>query len=277
MPNWRNSISQNVGAERVSNLNDYVSIVSATEKSPIDQFYSEMQNILSLFPPQSWTGNNWIGSLSSIAIVSIVENYYRQVFSKILKVCIDSQKKASGNNINLGSVIWHPSNEIERGAFEHTSLASSDNINKTSRQFIDFDLKQNGLNNIFLEFDKICELRHGIVHSSNVLAGKNGIALKLNASDDPTKINIGFAEFQEIMAICNALVVDSNKALFAELSRRWATSWRNSPCWDSLRANVKFKEVWSIFYSKRDHQNGTIPEDLTWLKCRNLIVREFNI
>jgi hypothetical protein len=277
MSNWRNSISQSVGAERINDLNKYVSVVVASEKSPIDQFYGEMQNILTLFPSSVWGQNHWVGALTSIAAVSSIENYYRQVFSQILKICVDSQKSAANNNINLGSVIWHPSNEIERGAFEHISLASAESINSTAKKFIGIDLKLNGLGTILDEFDKICELRHGIVHSGMVLAGKNGIKLKLQSSNDVTKIDIGFAEFQEVMSICNALVVDSNKLLFSEISKRWATTWRNTPGWDNSRSSLKFKNIWTTFYSCRDQRNGTISENMTWLRCRNQIMREFNI
>lgn len=277
MQNWRSSISQIVGVERINDLNNYVSVVVASEKSPIDQFYDEMQSVLTLFPNSILDQNNWAGALASIAAVSCIENYYRQIFSKILKICVDSQKNAADNNINLGSVIWHPSNEIERGAFEHISLASAENINNTSKKFIGINLRLNGLAPILDEFEKICELRHGIVHSGMVLAGKNGIKLKLQSSNDITKIDIGFAEFQEVMSICNALVVESNRIFFSEISKRWATSWRNTPSWNNSDASLKFKNIWTTFYSHRDQQNGTIPENLTWLKCRNLIVREFNI
>ncbi len=167
--------------------------------------------------------------------------------------------------------------KLRGGAFEHISLASADNINNTAKKFIGIDLKSNGLGTILGEFDKICEMRHGIVHSGNVLAGKNGIKLKLQSTNDITKIDIGFAEFQEVMSICNALVVDSNKLLFVEISKRWATSWRNTPGWNNSEASLKFKKIWSVFYSDRDQQNGTIPENMTWIKCRNQIMREFNI
>ncbi|WP_318496511.1 hypothetical protein [Photobacterium leiognathi] len=277
MSNWRSCISQNVASERINDLNDYVSICDVSKSAPIDQFYSEIQSILALFPFNTWGENTWVGALSSIAVISSVENYFRQIFSQILKICVDSQKNAASKSINLGSVIWHPSNEIERGAFEHISLASADNINNTSKTFIGIDLKANGLGVILSEFDKICELRHGIVHSGKVVAGKNGIKLKLQPTNDLTKIDIGFDQFQEIMSICNALVVDSNKLFFAELSQRWATTWRNTPSWDNSKANLKFKTIWHTFFSSRDYQNRTIPEDLTWIKCRNQVMQEFNI
>ncbi len=277
MSNWRNCISQSVGSERINNLNEYVSSCVASQKSPIDEFYDESKNVLTLFPYNAWGYNSWTGSLASIAIISSVENYYRQVFSKILKICVDSKRNAASNSVNLGSVIWHPLSEVERGAFEHISLASSDNINNTSKKYVGIDLRKSGLEIILEEFDKICELRHGIVHSGNIVAGKNGIKLQLQSNIDITKVNIGFDQFQKIMSVCNALVVDSNKVFFEELARRWATSWRNAPGWDSAEENSRFKDIWQVFFSKRDQENGTIPEDITWVKCKNRVIREFNI
>jgi hypothetical protein len=274
---WINSISQTVGSERINDLNDYVTLSPATEQSPIDEFYSEIQNIINLFPHSSWGSNPWTGSLASIAIISSVENYYRQVFSKTLKVCVESQKLAANNNINLGSVIWHPSNELERGAFEHISLASAENINNTAKKFIGINLNNNGLETIFKEFDKVCELRHGIVHSGKVLAGKNGIKLKLQSTSDITKIDIGFDQFQEIMSVCNALVVDSNKIIFKEIVHRWATTWRSSPSWNNLNESPKFKNIWMIFLSTIDQSNGTIPDSLSWIRCRNAVKKEYNL
>jgi hypothetical protein len=277
MTNWRDCISQEVGSERIGDLNDYVSVRVADEVAPVDEFYREIQSILTLFPHEVWGQNNWAGALATIAIVSSVENYYRQIFSKILKICLDSQKCSANNTINLGSVIWHPSNELERGAFEHISLASADGLCNTAKKYIGVDLKSSTLKTILEEFDKICEMRHGIVHSGKVLAGKNGIKLKLQSINDITQIDIGFAQFQEIMSICNALVVDSNKVFFSEIAKRWATSWRAAPRWSNSESGLKFKEIWKIFYSCRDEQNGTIPESLTWIKCRNRVMHEFNI
>lgn len=277
MLNWENCVCQNVGSERIGNLNDYVSLYVVNDRSPIDQFYLEIQNIISLFPIEVWGTNYWVGSLASIAIVSSVENYFRQVFSKVLKICVDSQNLSSSNQISLGSVIWHPSNEIERGAFEHLSLASSEAIKKTANKFIGIDLKAKGLDTILTEFDKVCELRHGIVHSGREVAGKNGIKLMLDSTSSITKIEIDFDQFQEIMSVCNALVVATNKILFVEISRRWATTWRQTPSWNDSKKNLMFKKVWNTFYSLRDKENGTIPENLTLIKCRNQIAINFNI
>ncbi len=277
MSSWKHCISQVVGSERITDLNTYVSTNAVNNDSPIDQFYDERQNIVSLFSPSDLNTSNWKGALASIAIVSSIENYFRQIFSQILKICVDSQKLSANHSMNLGSVIWHPSNEVERGAFEHISLASAESINKTSKNYVGIDLRSNRLGAILDEYDKICELRHGIVHSGKVMAGKNGIKLKLNPVNDVTHVDVKFAQLQEIIAICNALVVDSNKLYFAALAKRWATTWRATPGWNASDANLKFKKIWTVFHSTRDEQNGLIANPMTWIKCRNQVKREFNI
>lgn len=277
MSDWRSCISQSVGSERISDIKDYVSTIGAIQRSPIDEFYHESKTILTLFPYEVWGSNSWTGSLASIAIVSTVENYYRQIFSYILKLCVDTKKNAASNNVNLGSVIWHPLSEVERGAFEHISLASSESINNISKKYVGIDLKKSGLGIILDEFDKVCELRHSIVHSGKVVAGKNGIKLQLKSSDSITKVDIGFEQFQKIMSVCNALVVDSNKTFFEVIVKRWATTWRSAPNWEASHESSKFKDIWNAFFSKRDEENGTISENMTWVKCKNRVAKEFNI
>jgi hypothetical protein len=277
MTDWRDSVSQTVGVDRITDISSYVKPERSIDMSPIDVFYEQTKAIMYAATPDVIAANDWMGSLYVIAIVSCTENYFRQIFSKILKICTDSQKYAANNSINLGSVIWHPKNEVERGAFEHLSLASADSVNKTSKKFIGIDLTKKGLQSILDEFDKVCELRHGIVHSDRIMAGKNGMKLKLSRTEDVCRIDIKYAQLQEISAVCTTLVVSLNKILFEEISRRWATSWRNSPSWTPSEETVCFKNIWSSFHSVIDKANGTTPLKCTWVKCRNLVKKEFNI
>lgn len=277
MDDWRNTICQTVGVERIGNINNYVVREPISSKTPIDIFYEETRYFLSVVTPVALADNEWIGPLYTTAIISSTENYLRDILSKTLKICCDSQKHAASNNINFGSVIWHPISEIERGAFEHLSLASSENICGTTKKFTGIDLKKKGLNSILEEYDKICELRHGIVHSGRTLAGKNGIKLKLLKSTGKTKISIQYAELQEISSVCTTLVVSINKLIFETMIMRWATTWRQSPNWVIDNEKAVLKELWNNFRSKIDYDNGTVPLSCTWVKCYNLAKKEYNL
>ena len=274
---WRNSICQPSGVERIADLNNYISRISIPNESPIDQFYKETREIVSFATPENINCSNSLGALSVVGIISCCENYFRQMFSSILSLCVDAQKKAALQTVNMGSVIWHPNSEIARGAFEHTSLAASESIFKTSDKFLGINFKNLSLEAIFNEFDKICELRHGIVHSNRVLAGKNGIKLQLASSEHLTKIVINFGQLQEVLAVCQSMIISTNTKLFGVMCERWAKSWRLNPSWVTDKEGEKFKQIWLLFHSKTDASNDQISEGISWVKCKNEVKKEFNI
>lgn len=277
MSDWKESISQTVGTERISEILKYVTRVSPSNESPLDDFYFFSKEVMTSATPAVINSNDWIGSLYAISIVSNTENYFRDIFTKILKMCPSTQKNAASNSINFGSVIWHPNDIVERGAFEHLSLASAEQIISTTRKYIGMDLNSTDVKSILVEFDKVCELRHGIVHSNRVLAGKNAIKLQLPPSAEITKIVVTFGLLQEMSSICTTLVVSFNQLMFETMSKRWATTWRRLPSWDSDKESAYYKQIWNSFYSKVDQGHGTIPNEETWITCKNLVKKEFNV
>ncbi|MEK6153886.1 hypothetical protein WIW50_11525 [Flavobacteriaceae bacterium 3-367] len=272
---WKKLISQSVGQEQLGNIADFVQDKSPIEDSSIDTFYKEITEILSFSSP-GMNATEWHGAMQTVAIVSCTENYFRSILGKMIKICDFSKKKSAANNINFGSVLWHPNDVVERGVFEHLSFSESKKIIETSRKYIGVELNKSDLVPILNEFNKVCELRHGIVHSARTLAGKNAIILDLPSSNFEQFITIGYGQIQNIASICTALVISYNQLMFEEMAKRWATSWRTNP-WTADEENEKFKKLWNTFHSKKDKASNTIPETGTWVKCRNLIKKEFNI
>jgi hypothetical protein len=272
---WKKLISQSVGQEQLGNLTDFVQNKTSSNNSPIDDFYNEARTILALSSP-AMSSTEWHGSMYAVAIISITENYFRSILGKMINICPQSQKKAAGNSINFGSILWHPNESIERGAFEHVSFSESKKIIEITRKYIGTELNGTDLIPILNEFNKVCEFRHGIVHSSRILAGKNALILDLPSSNSEQFITIGYGQLQNITSICTTLVVSYNQKLFEEMAHRWATAWRK-PTWTTEIENEKFKKIWKIFHSKVDKANNTIPETGTWIKCKNLIKSEYQL
>lgn len=272
---WKKLISQTVGQEQLGNLSDFVQNKTNSGNSPIDDFYNEIRTILSYSSP-SMISTEWHGSMNAIAIISCTENYFRSILGKMIVLCPTSKKKAAENNINFGSVLWHPNDSIERGAFEHISFSDSNKIIEMTRKYIGSELNNSDLVPILKEFNKVCELRHGIVHSARVLAGKNALILNLPSSNKEQFITIGYGQLQNIASICTTLVVSYNQKLFEVMANRWATSWRDSS-WTIEIENDYFKKIWNIFHSRVDKANNTIPETGTWVKCKNLIKSEYHL
>ncbi len=278
MVDWRSSVNQVVGSERIRDISKYIKYENSDKKSCVDTFYKETKSIMSTATPHLISTTEGLGAFLAVAIVSCTENYFRNVFYRVLRLCPQAQSLASSNSINLGSVIWHPTDLVERGAFEHISLASSDSIIQTVKKYVGLIIKQNSsVSSVLEEFDKVCELRHGIVHSGRVLAGKNAIRLQIPSSKQIPKIYINYANLQEISSVCTTLVVAFKTLLFTEMCERWATSWRRSAFWDPAKGTVIFRNIWDIFYSLVDAENGLISANLTYLQCKNRIKKEYNL
>ena len=81
---WKRSISQVVGSERIQDIGRYVSLETIANQSPIDSFYKEITSVMELATPDFMQRNSWIGSFLAIAIVSSTENYFRDVFCKVI-------------------------------------------------------------------------------------------------------------------------------------------------------------------------------------------------
>lgn len=278
--NWSNAVNQNIGNEKIRDINEYIENISTNtlEKSAIDRFYKSTTSILSIAREPNYLEENVVmGPLLFIGIISCTENYLREILSEIIHICPICRAESAKQSISLGSVLWHSNNNIERGTFENISFADGDSIQKTCKKFLGYNLDKTGLAYSALEeFDKLCELRHAIVHSNNVIAGKNAIKLSIKPSGNVIKVKILYRELQECAVICTSLVSSINTELFNLMIRRWALDWPRLPLWDIREDNKKFNLIWNMFYSKIDSDRGLITNNISMIKCRNEVKREFN-
>jgi hypothetical protein len=270
---WQKSVCQQPSTCSIASIGTFFRPVSKTEegRSPIDSFYTEMFGIISTGKPETLSIYPNLGPLLLVAGISATENYFRDVFSKIIKICPIAQEASGDKAIPISSVIWHGSNDIERGAFEGQSLASSEYIMKAAKNFLKYQIEKDIGAQIFDEFEKLCQIRHNIVHSASILAGKNAVSLSIPSSDNRLKILIDFGALQESLSICSALVIGANKSLFVEISKRWAVDWIKLPSWSPDCEYDRFKSIWSLFYSQIDNDKGRIEQSISPIKARNLI------
>jgi len=274
--NWRESVNQSVGTVRIGDINSYAVPTSSPVRAPIDIFYAATQDILKVANPKFLSDHPAMGPLLLVGLVSATENYFRDLFARIIQICPISQKSCAEKSINLGSVVWHRGIDFERGAFEHLSLASKESVVKTCRGFLDYEPVKTGAVAAMLdEFDEVCELRHGIVHSGSMMAGKNALKLQIGITG-VIKIEVDFNRLQECGAICTTLVASFNTELFEVMAKRWAVDWRRrGSWWNPAKEHSLFKTVWQTFYSVTDSNNRTITNELSMRKCKNRIIKEF--
>lgn len=273
---WKDSVSQPPQTIVLSDILLYITSSVPPTQSPIDAFYALSQEILRIGDIPFLTKYPHAGGLLLTGIVSASENYVRDILSAILCICPISQSVSAEEKIDLGAVIWHDPSNALRSAFEHFSFTSSKNILKTCQNYTRIQIDSHL--SVFDEFDKLCELRHGVVHSGACLPGRNAVRLQVPGQSGCTvRVTIGFAELQEAGAICTNLVTSINKELFGHIVRRWADDWRKLPSWKPADENPLFRQIWEMFYSKNDADNALIATKMTMRQCRTAVKKEFGI
>lgn len=272
MSDWKKVISASPSTVQIRDIQRYMT-TNISPMSPIDYFYTERNELLRAIAPNSSNQNSSLNPLVLVGFIALTENYFREIFSGVIKLCPTAKTKSGSKSLNLATA-WFGYGDLEKGAFENTSFADIKNIRKSLKELCNCDIDDAGqISAPLLEFEKLCELRHAIVHSAGLLAGKNASNLKLSRSERPVKISIGYGEVQEVAEVCTALVCSVNLELFQKLSSRWLHSWPNDAEYQGGNLNKVFKKIWQLFYSEIDRNLGLVQEPLSMVKTRNLIVR----
>jgi hypothetical protein len=274
---WKNSICNTPSSVNFGIPLDYVGI-NGENSSPIDLFYSQQQKILAFCTPSFMTNNSSLSPLMLVGLVSNVESYFRGIFAHSIRLCPLARKNSSSKAMNLSS-IYFGYDFLELSAFENQSLSDSQMIIKNIRVLFDIDINKNtsSISPPLMEYQKLCELRHSIVHCNGIINSKNAIELDLPPNRNHYQVDISFSELQNSALICTSLVRACNIEFFEKMITRWAIQWRLLPEYDSNNNLKKIKKIWNTFISEFDLQNNNISNPSTLLKTKNKIEKEFNL
>ncbi|NMY76839.1 hypothetical protein [Pseudomonas sp. WS 5071] len=269
---WKQAVSASATTVRINDISDYVR-ANTEFGSPIDMFYADRNRLLSAISPNYAQLNPTVLPLVLVGLISLTENYFREIFAGIIVQCPKAKEKSASKALNLATA-WFGYGELEKGAFENTSFSDAETVKKNIQSLIGLQITDSSqILTPLEEFDKLCELRHAIVHSAGLLAGKNAIKLQLPRSQNSVKVTVGFSELQEAAEICTSLVCAVNLELYIHISKRWLNEWPRTAAYRNEDFNRLFKNVWNLFYSSVDSQNGSISSNLTQIRARNLITR----
>lgn len=257
---WRNSACMSIGRVTCPDANTLVSPIGRKRPSAIDDFYASTSTALTKVDPNFIAnyGDDVVG-LIFVGLISSTENYFRDILGFTLTICPVAQAHSSDEKVQLGSLLWAEGPLQNRSAFEFHAFSSAESIRKAVQNFTCYQVRTNGTFALMLnEYDKLCELRHAVVHSGHIVAGKNAIKLGLKRSAIPLKVKLGYAELQAAGSVCTALVQAANAELFEALTVRWATTWRKLPSWTPADEAKLLRAIRAAFLSKRDGANKTI-------------------
>lgn len=245
--------------------------------APIDVYNRGVKEIISFGTPTRLAKDPFVGRLLLLGVVSAAEGYIRAILASCIENCPIAQVGAESKNIHLGGLLWHGKDGFSRSAFEHNSFASRKEVVKAFRDFISVDLDESVFSDILYQFDRVCNLRHGIVHGDGMMTGRNAVVLGIPRHDQSTRIVIGYAQLQEATAVVNALIYTLNRYLFREMCKRWAIDWRQREDWLPDDEDKRFLRIWRVFhsYSNKKYKRGR--SKLTPKNCKKLIKNAYDL
>ncbi|BDU19435.1 hypothetical protein [Dyella sp. GSA-30] len=276
---WKNSVSRAGSAVVIADVNAYVSSAAGAASSPMDRYYAATEGILVKVDPAYFLAYpNEVLALLYVGLISATENYFRDTLGFILRVCPIARTKAAEEKVQLGSFLWGGADLHSRTAFDFIAFSSAKNVSETLAKFVGHQIKKNGVWSAMLpEYDRLCEIRHGIVHSGLVLSGKNALRLGLVRSKKSMVVAPSYATLQEAGDICTTLVQAANNELFEAMVGRWAVDWRKLPSWDTKKARAMLKDVFLGFRSDRDTNRGAVSNALDFDSFVKEVKVDFNL
>lgn len=278
MINWKECVNKMTGNEKIQDIQSYLKSEADIYKAPIDRFYIEVRKIIQFCTDiQVLEENDFLGPLLYVGIISKTENYFREIMVECIKICPICKNLVVNHSVSFGSVEWQKNGDFENGIFENLSFSDASAIKKEMKNCLRIEIKDKDLLNEMLEeFDKLCQMRHAIVHSSRILAGKNAVRLNIPSNNEKVLIKVGYAQLQECASICTACIVATNLRVFEEMVKRWAVDWRRMCFWDINKENDYFTQIWDVFASVIDRTEDSLAV-MTKIKCRNAIKKEFQL
>lgn len=275
---WKNSVSMSIGISSCPAIDTFVVEQSASKNSAIDDFYISTGDILTKVTPAFVTtyGEDITGLLL-VGFISSTENYFRDILGEILEICPIARSHSSDEKIQLGSLLWGHRDLHNRSAFEFMAFSNAKNVRETFNNFTKHCISQHGLwNQMLAEYDKLCELRHAVVHSGHIIAGKNALKLNLRPTKKELKLNVDYARLQSAGRVCTSLVQSANNELFEMMVERWAVKWRQLPSWTVDQQRV-IRRIYDTFHSKRDKANKTIQNRLSFPAFLSAVKSDYNL
>ena len=243
--------------------------------SPIDNCLGKIEQLNLIHTqysalPASLDNIPTIYNLILLGYISAIESYIREVVRKIIVIDKTSRIACELEEINYGAAINYPKDLLPEVILEKASFASKRNIIDSFKKFLGLEGHQpDELLKILEEFEKICHLRHCIVHRFGKLGSQNAIKFGLDNHstliEKPLKFDINMV--YDLSIICTNTVLVVNKYLFSKILERTATKNNNIWDWDLRRDKPKFLTYYNLFNStKKPHSSTSLNNAYSELK-----------
>lgn len=213
-----------------------------------------------------------LANLVLLGHISAVESYFRALFRKVVLIDSETQKNCYEKSLNYGAVLVHEKESLPDALLELISFSSRRSIEDMLKDY--FGIKgslPSNLITVLNEYNKICQMRHCIVHKFGTL-GVNNIKHDFSGHSSyvgkPVKNN--FSSIQNASQICSNLVHDVNQLVWQVVmmrqiadfnQNRWVKKVNINWTWIWKSDKKIFKKYFDVFYSDLSRPANNILKD----------------
>jgi hypothetical protein len=195
-------------------------------KSPIDAFYDAHQglNKLGSLVQSGHVDNdvrNLLGGQLLLGYVSATELYFRQMISRCVALCPMIRQANQQQMIPFGALDYYHKDSLESALTERVSFSEPGTI----KSQLDGRLKvkvaaRSSLDRSIEDYEKLCQLRHSLVHSHGVVNSSNAAKLGIGAGKSlETCVDSGC--LQVVASVTLNLVRDANNEVVRSVLWDW--------------------------------------------------------
>lgn len=228
------------------------------KKSPIDSCFEKIGNlnlIIVRFSTITGISQEVVDTQNNLILlgyISAVESYIREIIRKLIILDNASRYSSEEQQLNYGAAINYSLELLPEALLEKCSFASKNNIIDTLKTFL--GLKGHTPQELLTtldEFEKICHLRHCVVHRFGKLGSSNAIKFGLdrhsNCLEKPIKLDSN--KLFNIHQVCENTVLVINDYLFKRILQRTVEPDYCNWLWDLRKDKKEFLKYYELFYS----------------------------
>ena len=219
-------------------------------QSPVDEFRANLVQINRLYLQADSRGEYtpMLGSLVYLGMVSAAEGYFRSLLRRLILVDPACQHNASSRTVSYGAALHHESDLLPEALLEGLSLASKKNVASELKTLCNISQMSkdggvpNTLEQLFQNFEAICQVRHCGIHRFGKLGSQQALKLGMDQHkpflEKPLKLTV--QHLQDIAEALEALIRAVNSYCFADILKKTHTAGPTG------REKKLYQSVWQL-------------------------------
>lgn len=231
---------------------------SRVPPSPITEYFETTDELKKKILAPDVSDAEMFGLLT-IGVISSVEFYLRNVFGRVPEICSIARRHFELTGVPAGAFAFYANSPLPPllAIFDHESLADGKKINNAAQKIANINLNDDSsVKKVIEDFDRLCELRHCLVHSRGFVGLKACSILGLNFRH-PHKVLMTRQHVLEVLKIAHNVVRAVNRCLADSIANRWVDQGLLTGQWQSDK--VLFSNLFNTFVLKgNDAYSGNI-------------------